>query len=399
MNNLADVWSKRFEHYLTEIQKYMRFVFTGHLAIVLVFAIGALGYQYSEWLQVVSPEFPAEWLVAGVIGIVVAFSRPVTLLREPDQVYLLPLEKEMHLYFRKALNWTFWSQVFLPVICYIVSIPLLNAVTDLPAWRTWLGLLFIIVLKFVNVQSEFHYRFANRGNHVVFDRIARMAVSILAIQAILSVSFWWALIYLLLLVVYKFSLAKRAKVQPIPYEHLVKLEENRMMAFYRFANYFTDVPHIRGAVKRRAWLDAIYKFVPYKKENTQSYLVFRTFVRTNDHFYLWVRLTLISAIIALMIDIPVILWIVAGALSFATVIQLKYALLSSTEFRMDMLYPVKDNQRKQAVQKLLRLFMVIQAIIVMLCAIGQPLFFIPAIIVIGMNELTFRLSKDPAVHV
>jgi len=100
-----------------------------------------------------------------------------------------------------------------------------------------------------------------------------------------------------------------------------------------------------------------------------------------------------------MIDIPVILWIVAGALSFATVIQLKYALLSSTEFRMDMLYPVKDNQRKQAVQKLLRLFMVIQAIIVMLCAIGQPLFFIPAIIVIGMNELTFRLSKDPAVHV
>ena len=37
----------------------------------------------------------------------------------------------------------------------------------------------------------------------------------------------------------------------------------------------------------------------YDKENTQSYLVFRTFIRTDDHFYLWVRLTAISAIIAL----------------------------------------------------------------------------------------------------
>ena len=36
-----------------EVQKYMRFVFTGHLAIVLVFVVGAVGYQYSEWLKVV----------------------------------------------------------------------------------------------------------------------------------------------------------------------------------------------------------------------------------------------------------------------------------------------------------------------------------------------------------
>lgn len=146
-------------------------------------------------------------------------------------------------------------------------------------------------------------------------------------------------------------------------------------------------------------MDGIYTFVPFKKENTQSYLVFRTFVRTNDHFYLWVRLTLVSAIIALTIDIPIVLWIVAGALSFATTLQLKYALLSSSDFRMDMLYPVKESQRKGAVQKLLRIFMAIQAIIVMLCAIGQPLFFVSAIIVIVVNELTFRMSKDSAAQI
>src|SRR5690606_35156878 len=99
MNNLTDVWSKRFGHYMLEVQKYMRFVFTGHLAIVLVFAIGALGYRYSEWLKVVSEDFPAEWVVAIVVGIIVGLSRPVKLLREPDQVYLLPLEIEMSICF------------------------------------------------------------------------------------------------------------------------------------------------------------------------------------------------------------------------------------------------------------------------------------------------------------
>ena len=49
-------------HYMTEFQKYMKYVFTGHLAIVLVFTIGAGGYAYSEWLKEVPADFPAALL-------------------------------------------------------------------------------------------------------------------------------------------------------------------------------------------------------------------------------------------------------------------------------------------------------------------------------------------------
>lgn len=398
MNNLADVWSKRFGHYMTEVQKYMRFVFTGHLALVLVFVIGAIGYQYSQWLDEVSADFPAEWIVAMIIGIIVGFSRPVTLLKEPDQVYLLPLEQKMGIYFKKALNWTFWSQLIYVAISYIVAIPLINAVTDLSSVQIWAGLVIAAILKYLSVQIEFNYRYANRGNHLIFDRIARMAVSILAIQSILSPQFWWSILYVILFVFYNHSLKKRVDAQPIPYEHFIKLEHDRMMGFYRFANYFTDVPHLRGAIKRRAFLDGIYKILAFDKANTQSYLVFRTFVRTNDHFYLWVRLTLISAVVAIFVDIPIVTWIIALALSFATTIQLKYALLSASDFRMDMLFPIDEGQRKKAVHKLLRFFMIVQGVIVMLCGIGQPLFFVPAIIIILVSELTFNLSKDPAIQ-
>ncbi|RHW36618.1 ABC transporter permease [Lysinibacillus yapensis] len=398
MNNLQEVWSKRFNHYMNEVQKYMRFVFTGHLALVFVFVLGALGYQYSEWLEAVDDTFPAEWVVASVVGFIMALSRPVTLLREPDQVYLLPLESKMPFYFKKALTYTLWSQIGLVVILYLVAVPLLRTVTELSSSQIWLILIVIIILKYLNVHIEFNYRYANRGGNLLIDRIARMFLSILAIESALTLSYSFVIILLVLLIAYNSALAKKVKEQPIPYEHFVKAEQNRMMGFYRFANYFTDVPHLHGSIRRRNWLNFVYNLVPYSQKSAQSYLVYRTFIRTDDHFYLWVRLTAISAIVALFVNIPMITWIVAAALAFATTIQLKYALLSSGDFRMDRLYPIEPNQRNQAVRKVLRLFMVIQAVIVMLCSIGQPLFFIPALIIIAVSEATYVMTKDPSVE-
>ncbi|KGR79973.1 ABC transporter permease [Ureibacillus manganicus] len=398
MNNLSQVWSKRFNHYLTEVQKYMRFVFTGHLAIVLVFVIGAVGYQYSEWLTVVESSFPAEWLVAGIVGFVLSFSRPTTLLKEPDQVYLLPLETKMAFYFKKVLQWTFFSQAGLVAVIYIIGIPLLNEVTELSSTKIWLGLFLVITLKLLNVHVEFNFRYALRGKWVLFDRLIRIIFSILAIQTLLTDNYLLAVIFVLLLFFYNFIWKKSENEQPIPYEHFVKLEQNRMMAFYRFANYFTDVPHLRGGIHRRAWLNFIYTLVPYTKNNTQGYLVFRTFIRTDDHFYLWVRLTAISAIIAAFVNIPAVILIVAAALSFATTIQLKYALLSSKEFRMDLLFPVDSNLRTKAVQKLIRTMVFLQAIVILICSIGQPLFYLPPIVVLLISELTYYLTKNPAKH-
>lgn len=395
MNNFSTIWSRRFHHYINEVQKYMRFVFTGHLALVLVFVIGGLGYQYSEWLKVVDPSFPAEWIIGIAIGVLLSFSRPVTLLKEPDQVYLLPLELKMRSYFQKALNWTFWSQVFFVAICYIVSIPLLKVVTDLTVFEIWFVLLIIVFLKYLNVQVEFFFRYKYRGKNVVINRFVRILISFFTIVLVLTEGLLWAIPFLLLFFSNLIGLKKSVNENPIPYEHFIHLEFNRMMGFYRFANYFTDVPHLKGSVRRRGWLNFIYRFISHKKSNAQSFLVFRTFIRTDDHFYLWLRLTIISSVIAFLVDIPIVTWFVSGALAFATTIQLKYALLSKTEFRMDMLYPIDENNRKIAVQKLLRVFMTIQGIIVMLCSIGQPYFYFQLVIVIVISEMTFRFSKEP----
>ncbi|MBG9757379.1 ABC transporter permease [Lysinibacillus sphaericus] len=393
MKNLRDVWSSRFMHYIGEVQKYMQFIFTGHIAIVLVFLIGAGGYQYSEWLKVVQTDFPAEILIAVFIGILLAFSRPITLLREPDQVYLLPLESKMSHYFSKALAWTFWSQVWIVAIVYIVSIPLLKAVTDLTTIEIWSIFILVIVLKYISVRGEFSYRYSERGQMVWVDRLIRAIIFAAAVYMGLQAQLLLTIVATVISIIYMIVFRKKSVGEPVPYEHFVKLEQNRMMSFYRFANYFTEVPHLHGSIRRRGWMDWLYKFVPYGKKNSQKYLVFRTFVRTDDHFYLWLRLTAIAGVIAAFVDIPIVTWIVAGALSFATTIQLKQALLSSGEFRMDMLFPLPDNARQLAVKQIVRLAMVTQAIIVGLCAITQPMFYIVVVIVLVISELTAKVSK------
>lgn len=393
MNNLLDVWRVRFGHYMGEIQKYMRYVFTGHLAIVIMFVLGAGGYKYSEWLKTASSDFPAIWLTGAIIGLVVGLSRPVTLIRKPDEVYLLPLETKLPLYFKKALKYTFSSQMILVLALYLVTWPMLRQVAGLKPSLIFVGLVAALLIKYWNVHSEFMYRWAYKGHYAWVDRLVRMIISGVLISSILSVQIIPIVVLVVILVVYPINWRNKMKELPFPYEHFVKLEENRMMGIYRFANYFTDVPHIHGSIKRRAWLDFLYGVIPYAKKNTQEYLVFRTFIRTDDHFYLWVRLTAIAALVAAFVHMPIVIGVIVGAMAFATAIQLKQALKSSNDFRMDMLFPLPNNSRQLASVKIVRYTIIVQGLIVGLAGIMTPYFYIQALIVWVIGEMTLRLSK------
>ena len=106
------------------------------------------------------------------------------------------------------------------------------------------------------------------------------------------------------------------------------------------------------------------------------------------------RLTAIGAIFAAFISIQPITWIISAALVFATVIQLKQALVSKGEFRMDMLYPGVLNERGYAVNKLIMKLVIIQAIIVMLCNLKMDLFFITPLIIIIVGFFSIKFTSN-----
>lgn len=114
-------------------------------------------------------------------------------------------------YFKKAMNWTFWSQLLLPVVLYIITIPLLKEVTTLSVAEIWLTALFIAVLKFINVRAEFNYRYANRGNAVLMDRFVRAIVSIIGIQMTLADGLI-GIVFLVMMAYYTVTLKKKCRI-------------------------------------------------------------------------------------------------------------------------------------------------------------------------------------------
>jgi ABC-2 type transport system permease protein len=298
---------------------------------------------------------------------------------------------------KKALNWTFWSQIFIVLLPFLVSIPLLSQVGRVDPVTLAMVFISMFLLKYWNVRVEFAFRWANEGHGVWGDRFIRALISVLFLLSVfIMIPLYFALL-MLPIIFYYYVWVKQLKGQPFPYEHFVKLEQNRMLRFYRFANYFTDVPHISGSIRRRVWLDWVYRVIPYGRASSQEFLLFRTFIRTDDTFYLWLRLTGIATIGAIFIGIPFVVMIFVGALAFASALQLKQALSSSNEFRMDMLFPIGEKARGLAVNKVVRIVQVVQAIIVAIAILlngpESILLYAAPVIAIVISELTIRLSK------
>ena len=398
MKNLHDVWDNRLQKYMREVQNYLKYIFTGHIAVVLLFAIGAAGYAYSEWVQDIPPDFPGAWLLAIVFGLLLAFSPPSTLLKEADMVYFLPLESKLDEFLKPALKWSFFSQLYLPIIAFVVSLPMVNALYGLPSSLSIGFPILLLLIKWWNIQTEFSYRKAKSGKDAWLDRLIRFVIVLLFVYFYVIGNLLIAVVILFGVIIYGRWVQQQAAGKPFPYEHFIRLEENRMLRFYQFANYFTDVPHIKGKIKERAWLNWIYGFVKKGPQNAHYYLILRTFIRSDELFYLWIRLTVISMAGAWLIPFPAAIAIFVAALAFASTIQIWQGLNQTQHFRMDNLFPLTAFSREQAVRKLVVILQGLQAVLaaITLLIIGEALtaaVVFAVILIVSIITLAFSANK------
>lgn len=396
MKNLHDVWSNRLQKYVVEVQNYLKYVFTGHIAVVLLFAIGAAGYAYSEWIQTIPPEFPGALLLAIVFGLLLAFSPPTTLLKEADMVYFLPLESKLDEFLKPALKWSFFSQLYLPIIAFVVSLPMVNALYGLDS-SLLIGLpILLLLLKWWNIQTEFSFRKARAGQKAWLDRLIRFLAVFLFVYLYVEGQLIFAVLLLFVIIIYGRWVKQQAVGKPFAYDHFIGLEENRMLRFYQFANYFTDVPHIKGKIKPRAWLNWVYRFIKPGAKNAHLYLIWRTFVRSDELFFLWIRLTAILMLGAWLIPFPIAVAIFSAALAFASAIQIWQGLNKTQHFRMDNLFPLTQFNREQAVWKLVLTVQIVQAVLTALVLVlnGMMLTALLALaIVIVVSVITVSVPK------
>ncbi|HAQ06695.1 MAG TPA: ABC transporter permease [Bacillus bacterium] len=289
------LWKERFGAFAKETGSYLRYIFNGHLVIVLLFLIGSAAFYYQEWVKTLEPDFPAAWIIAFLLAAVVTYSPVQTFLTEADKIFLLPLETKLSIYFRKSVIFSLALQSYLLLLILAVLMPMHVKVNGAD-FKSFFILLFVLILmKWINLIIRWKVQHNIETSMKVSDSTVRYSINAVLIYFLFSdahLIFMAVPAIALVLLVFYFN--KQTKTKGLKWEQLIEEEERRMNSFYRIANLFTDVPKLRDRTKRRIWLDWLVNLLPYRHELTYSHLYLRTFIRSGDYFGLLIRLTVIG---------------------------------------------------------------------------------------------------------
>lgn len=369
--NSQQFWKTRFAEYVKEMQKYLRYIFNGHLVFVMVLALGGGAYYYSNWVKTLQSDFPVASIIAIILAILVTKSPVHTFLTEADTVFILPLEIRLKSYFTRSILLSWVLQGYLLLMVLAALMPMYAKVMGANL-HDFVGVfILLLIMKFFNLYISWYVLKYQEMSTSRVDVGLRFLINMVLLYFVIDqASLWLSLVTLLLLVVLfgYYRIATRKKT--LKWDRLVVLEKKRMLSFYRVANLFTDVPSLAGKVARRKWLDGLLAFIPYQQKSTYLYLYARTFLRANDYVGLLVRLTIIGSFILVVLSNTWAYLFVTLLFLFMTAIQL-LPVWKVHEWKIWVsLYPLPAKMRETAVIQWISYFLVIEDVvfvIILLC--------------------------------
>ncbi|MGG1594528.1 ABC-2 type transport system permease protein [Terribacillus saccharophilus] len=369
MFNAETFFKQRLTDHMKEMNRYLRYIFNQHLMIAMLFLISGLAYYYQQWLEGLTPDFPAALLIGAVFGLLASYSPVRTLLKEADLIFMLPLEPKLHRYFKLTIGYSFFTQLYLLVLAAAALAPLFFAADLGERFLSYL-LVFIVLLVFKlwNLHMNWWMLKIRNVNIRRMEQTLRLVLNVGSFWLFLRGNLIAAAVLTILFVVLLFvDYTITRKQGGLAWDLLIEKDQARMQAFYRIANQFADVPHLKTKVhKRQSIVNLFTKRVPFEQKHTYDYLFRITFVRGGDYFGLFLRLTILAGVIIYFIPN---LWVqLAFALLFLylTGFQLIGMWKHHRTIAWMDLYPVAGDTRKRALLSLLQQLAIIQAVLLSL---------------------------------
>jgi ABC-2 type transport system permease protein len=364
MFNVNDLWTERSKRTGKELGRYMRYIFNGHLIIVLLFLIGTLAYFYQEWVKGLDESFPAALIIGVLLGIFLTYSPVYTFFLEADRVFLIPLESKLSSYFLRSGTISFLFQGYILLMILAALMPLYVQVSGSSFRSFFYFLLVLLILKVWNLATRWRIQYYVEKSAHIADSLVRFCLNTVFLYLLFSDAPIYLLVILatVMLGVY-YYFAYTAKQKGLKWEDLIMLEQKRLMHFYRIANLFTDVPKLKDVVKRRKWLDWLTYKIPFQQSHSHLFLLTRTFIRSGDYLGLVIRLSVIAGIVIFYWDF------IYGQLIFLILFQYltAFQLLPLKNHHQNTLwvelYPIVNQQREQAFKKILALVLLFQGIL------------------------------------
>src|SRR5699024_10293583 len=257
--------------------RYLRYLFNGHFMIAVLFLIITLSIYYQHWLETVSPNFPSSAVIAIILGFVVSYNPMQYFLREPDQVFLMVKEREMDKYFRYALTYNYFVQLYLVVVSLAVIGPLYSKMYQSNSKTDFLLIIaLMLVLKGWNLWMNW-VMFRIRNQKVTWlDKLLRTLLSIGIFYFLLEKHFFIIIVAVLYFIRVLNNYFLMKKQPSLTWEVLIENDRHRLAVFYRFASNFVNVPNMAKRMKKgRLLAKVIERVVAIKHCRTCAYLLMK----------------------------------------------------------------------------------------------------------------------------
>lgn len=297
----ANVFFKqRLSAHVKETSRYLRYMFNGHIAVAMIFLISALAVYYQQWLMQLPEDFPTAYVIGILFGLILSYSPVRTLLKEPDLVFITVAEPKMGVYFRNAIMYSFVVQLYVVLVAAAALGPLyFHTFPQRTGQFYLLTIVLLLIFKIGNLLIHWNtlkFREASSRRVDVFLRfVLNSALFYFIVNGDLLFATAVTVIFALL---FLYTLSATWKKMGLNWSLLVEKEQIRMQFFYRLANMFTEVPHLKKRIKKRKWLSQwIGKIVPFSQANTYAYLYRLTFVRSGDYLGMYIRFILLGSLL------------------------------------------------------------------------------------------------------
>lgn len=228
----------------------------------------------------------------------------------------------------------------------------------------------------------------------ILDGCIRLFLSTSIIMFFIQEQMTYAVIvtgmYLALFIyIYRFT----HKSYGIPWDELIQQDLHRMNSFYRFANLFTDVPHLKNKLKQRKWIaPMVRKQVPYGQSHSYSYIFRLSFLRSGDYASMYIRLLIIGSILLFLVPNMWLKAIFGLLFIYMSMFQLVPLYKHYRTMIWMELYPVQEKDKKRAFYTLIHQVTWLQIIIYTLLFVVQKLFIVAGIFFISSVAFMYIFS-------
>ncbi|MCD8808172.1 ABC transporter permease [Mammaliicoccus sciuri] len=396
MNDVNTLYKVRQREEVLEKMNYNKFIFNGHFLIFITIMIGAFALGYSNWLKDIPQNINYRLIFSVILSICSIFPMR-TFFREADKLYLLPFEKHLTLYIRKALTYSYFNRLYLPVVILVIGLPLFYQLMGgkFYLYITVMVLSFIfpilgLMMKWFWLKYGLEIWGINVLLFIVYASGYYTTLKVGALSGLLSIVVLIALIILLE------NINRGTFYQ---WETLIAIEHNHKMNYYKFVNMFTDVKVLNERTVRRRYLDVFLK-VPSPKKFNQNYmykfLFVRSFARGKDAFFIVLRLLIIGLVLIWWIDQPVISAILGALIMYLLILQLSQFYKQQAYGLWPQVWPVSEGQVVKGYHQFLINIMLVLGIILSIIYILKfvtAIYFVILFFIVGWLTIDSSIKK------